>query len=65
MLHSANGRIPGMDKPPQRILIAEDEEIARLALGRICERSGCPVEVVSEVGTGRQVIEAVELVRPE
>ncbi len=64
-LRSANDRIAGMNKPLQRILIAEDEEIARLALRRICERSGCPVEVVSEVGTGRQVIEAVELVRPD
>lgn len=64
-LRSAHDRIPGMNRPPQRILIAEDEEIARLALRRICEGSGCPVEVVSEVGTGRQVIEAVELARPD
>jgi|SRR5579872_304850 len=54
-----------MNRPLQRILIAEDEEIARLALRRICERSGCPVEVVSEVSTGRQVIEAIGIARPD
>jgi two-component system response regulator YesN len=54
-----------MNQPRYRILIAEDEEISRLALRRICERSGCPVEVVSEVSTGRQVLEAIELARPD
>jgi two-component system response regulator YesN len=54
-----------MNQPRYRILIAEDEEISRLALRRICERSGCPVEVAAEVSTGRQVLEAIELARPD
>ena len=54
-----------MNQPRYRILIAEDEEISRLALRRICERSGCPVEVAGEVSTGRQVLEAIELARPD
>jgi len=48
-----------------RILIAEDEEIARRALRLACERSGCPVEVVYEAATGRQVIEALSKVKPD
>jgi two-component system response regulator YesN len=48
-----------------RILIAEDEEIARRALRLACERSGCPVEVVFEAVTGRQAVEALREVRPD
>ncbi len=48
-----------------RILIAEDEEIARRALCLACEKSGCPVEVVFEAATGRQVVEAVSKLRPD
>jgi two-component system response regulator YesN len=54
-----------MDRPPYRIVVAEDEEIARRALRLLCERSRCPVEVVSEASTGRQVLEALEQVRPD
>jgi len=48
-----------------RILIAEDEEIARRALRLACERSGCPVKVVFEAVTGRQAVEALREVRPD
>ncbi|HLI70708.1 MAG TPA: response regulator [Ktedonobacteraceae bacterium] len=48
-----------------RILVAEDEEIARRALRLICERSECPVEVVAEASTGRQVVEALEAAHPD
>lgn len=48
-----------------RVLVAEDEEIARRALRLICERSACPVEVVAEASTGRQVLEALEKARPD
>jgi YesN/AraC family two-component response regulator len=48
-----------------RILIAEDEEIARRALCLACEKSGCPVEVVFEAATGRQVVEAVGKLQPD
>lgn len=54
-----------MEKPLHRILIAEDEEIARRALRLACEKSGCPVEVVFEAATGRQVIEAIGKVQPD
>jgi two-component system response regulator YesN len=52
-----------MDRLIHRILIAEDEEIARRALRVACERSGCPVEVVFEAATGRQVVEALGKVK--
>jgi two-component system, response regulator YesN len=54
-----------MEKPLYRVLIAEDEEIARRALCLVCEKSGCPVEVVFEAATGRQVIESVGKLRPD
>ncbi len=54
-----------MNRPVYRILVAEDEVIARRALRLICERSSSPVEVVSEACTGRQVVEALESVRPD
>lgn len=54
-----------MEKPLHRILIAEDEEIARRALRRVCEQSGCSVEVVFEAATGRQVVEALGKVQPD
>lgn len=54
-----------MNRPPYRIVVAEDEEIARRALRLLCERSKCPVEVVCEVSTGRQVLEALEHARPD
>ncbi len=53
-----------MEKPLYRVLIAEDEEIARRALRLVCERSGCPVEVVFEAATGRQVVESLGKLRP-
>jgi len=52
-------------RTPYRVLIAEDEEIGRRALRRVCERSGCPLEVVGEVATGRQVIEALGTAQPD
>jgi len=55
----------GMERLLHRILIAEDEEIARRALRLACERSGCPVEVVFEAATGRQVVEALGKVQPD
>jgi YesN/AraC family two-component response regulator len=48
-----------------RIVVAEDEEIARRALRLLCERSRCPVEVACEARTGRQVLEALEQVNPD
>ena len=54
-----------MDKSLYRVLIAEDEEIARRALRLVCEKSGCPVEVVFEAATGRQVIEALGKLKPD
>lgn len=54
-----------MNRLLYRILIAEDEEIARLALCRICERSGCPVEIIAQASTGRQVVESLEKVQPD
>ena len=54
-----------MNRPVYRILVAEDEVIARRALRLICERSASPVEVVSEASTGRQVVEALDVVRPD
>ncbi len=54
-----------MERLIHRILIAEDEEIARRALRLACEKSGCPVEVVFEAATGRQVIEALGKVKPD
>lgn len=48
-----------------RIAIAEDEEISRRALCRMCEQSGCPVEVVYQAVTGRQLLEALSKARPE
>jgi len=54
-----------MDRPVYRILVAEDEEIARRSLRLLCERSGSPVEVVSEANTGRQVLEELERARPD
>lgn len=54
-----------MEKPLYRVLIAEDEEIARRALCLVCEKSGCPVEVVFEAVTGRQVVESVGKLRPD
>lgn len=54
-----------MNRPVYRILVAEDEVIARRALRLICERSTSPVEVVSEASTGRQVVEALDAVRPD
>lgn len=48
-----------------RLAIVEDEEIARQALRLACEKSGCPVEVVLEAGTGRQVMERVGNVQPD
>jgi two-component system response regulator YesN len=54
-----------MERLPHRILIAEDEEIARRALRLVCEKSGCPVEVVFEAATGRQVVEALGKVQPD
>src|SRR5437870_10954842 len=53
-----------MEKQPYRIVIAEDEEIARLALRRMCERSGCPVAIVAEASTGNQVIAAAAKTQP-
>ncbi|HEY1352465.1 MAG TPA: response regulator [Ktedonobacteraceae bacterium] len=52
------------NRPLYRIVVAEDEEIARRALRLLCERSRCPVEVACEARTGRQVLEALEQVRP-
>lgn len=54
-----------MERPLRRILIAEDEEIARRALRLVCERSDCPVEVVFEAASGRQVMEALGKVQPD
>ena len=54
-----------MNRPVYRILVAEDEVIARRALRLICERSACPVQVVSEASTGRQVVEALDVVHPD
>lgn len=54
-----------MNRPVYRVLVAEDEVIARRALRLICERSSSPVEVVSEASTGRQVVEALDAVRPD
>ena len=54
-----------MEKPLYRVLIAEDEEIARRALRLVCEKSGCPVEVVFEAATGRQVVESLSKLRPD
>ncbi|HEX9134744.1 MAG TPA: response regulator [Ktedonobacteraceae bacterium] len=54
-----------MEKSLYRVLIAEDEEIARRALRLVCEKSGCPVEVVFEAATGRQVVEALGRLRPD
>jgi YesN/AraC family two-component response regulator len=54
-----------MERPLHRILIAEDEEIARRALCLVCEKSGCSVEVVFEAATGRQVVEALGKVQPD
>jgi two-component system, response regulator YesN len=54
-----------MNRPVYRILVAEDEVIARRALCLICERSSSPVEVVSEASTGRQVVESLDTVRPD
>ncbi len=54
-----------MNRPVYRILVAEDEVIARRALRLICERSSSPVEVVSEASTGRQVVESLDAVRPD
>lgn len=54
-----------MERPLHRILIAEDEEIARRALCLACEKSGCPVKVVFEAATGRQVMEALGKVQPD
>lgn len=54
-----------MDRPVYRILVAEDEVIARRTLRLICERSASPVEVVLEASTGRQVVEALDVVRPD
>jgi two-component system, response regulator YesN len=54
-----------MNRPVYRILVAEDEVIARRTLRLICERSASPVEVVLEASTGRQVMEALDSVRPD
>lgn len=54
-----------MEKALHRILIAEDEEIARRALRLVCEKSGCPVEVVCEAASGRQVVEALGKAQPD
>lgn len=54
-----------MSRALYRILVAEDEEIARRALRLLCERSTSPVEVISEASTGRQVLEALETERPD
>ncbi len=54
-----------MNRPVYRILVAEDEVIARRALRLICERSASPVEVVSEASTGRQVVDALDTVHPD
>ncbi len=54
-----------MEKSLYRVLIAEDEEIARRALRLVCEKSGCPIEVVFEAATGRQVVEALGRLRPD
>ncbi|GAC1626817.1 MAG: response regulator transcription factor [Ktedonobacteraceae bacterium] len=53
------------ERPLHRILIAEDEEIARRALRLVCEKSGCSVEVVFEAATGRQVVEALGKIQPD
>lgn len=54
-----------MNRPVYRVLVAEDEVMARRALRLICERSASPVKVVSEACTGRQVVEALDVVRPD
>lgn len=54
-----------IEKRLYRVLIAEDEEIARRALCLVCEKSGCPVEVVFEATTGRQVVESVGRLWPD
>jgi two-component system, response regulator YesN len=54
-----------MERLTHRIAIAEDEQIARQALRLACEKSGCPVEVVLEAETGRQVIESVGRAQPD
>ncbi len=54
-----------MEKSRYRIMIAEDEEISRRALRLVCEKSGCPVEVVFEAATGRQIVESVSKLRPD
>lgn len=54
-----------MNRTVYRILVAEDEVISRRALRLICERSASPVEVVSEACTGRQVVEALDTIRPD
>lgn len=58
-------QVNSMDRPAYRILVAEDEEIARRSLCLLCARSGSPVEVVSEANTGRQVLEELERARPD
>jgi two-component system response regulator YesN len=54
-----------MNRPVYRVLVAEDEVMSRRALRLICERSASPVKVVSEASTGRQVVEALDVVRPD
>lgn len=54
-----------MERRIHRIAIAEDEEIARQALRLACEKSGCPVEVVLEAATGRQIVESVGNAQPD
>ena len=54
-----------MDRPLYRVLVAEDEEIARRSLRLMCERSDSPVEVVAEVSTGRQVLQALGEAQPD
>jgi len=53
-----------MERRIHRIAIAEDEEIARQALRLACEKSGCPVEVVLEAATGREIVESVGNAQP-
>ena len=54
-----------MNRPPYRVVVAEDEEIARRSLRLICEKSESPVEVVAEVSTGRQVLQVLGETQPD
>ena len=47
----------------KRVILAEDHPLARLGLREICRRIGC--EVVAEAADGAEVLEFLELHRPD